>query len=142
MIRPDFSLIVKDNEQAAAHALAQGDFTKAFLLVHALVEALLRLLLHVPDQQEVPFSNLIAGYRAYLEDNEYPFPTFVDELAEFNRRRNRVVHQLWRDGYSHTNRAAEGAAKAALIVYGLFIEWLETFDSEITRIGFRYDQSV
>ena len=140
--RPDFSIIIKDNEQAAAQALADGHFVQAYLLVHALVEALLRLFLRIPEQKTVTFDNLIQQYRSYLERERYPFPTFVDELTQFNRRRNRVVHELWRKGHSFTNRQAESAARAAVMMYGLLIEWLETFEPEITQIGFRYDEGV
>ena len=140
--RPSYSLIIKDNEQAAAEALAAGNFVQAYLLVHALIEALLRLFLHIPEDKDVSFANLVQQYRSYLEQQHYPFPTFIDELTKFNQRRNRVVHQLWRKGHSFTNRQTEPAARAAVMMYGLLIEWLETFDSEITQIGFRYDESV
>lgn len=140
--RPDFSIIIKDNEQAAAQALAEGHFVQVYLLVHALVEALLRIFLSVPQEEDVSFHNLIQKYRSYLHEKGYPFPTFIDELTQFNRRRNRVVHQLWRKGHSFTNRQAEPAVRAAVMMYGLFIEWLETFDPEITQIGFRYDDGV
>lgn len=140
--RPDFSLIVRDNEQAAAQALARGDFVQVYLLVHALIEALLRLFLSIPDGKDISFNDLIHKYRAYLEEEHYPIPTFIDELTQFNRRRNRLVHQLWRKGFSFTNRQTEDAARMAVMMYGLFIEWLETFDPEITRMGFRYDDGV
>jgi hypothetical protein len=138
--RQDFSIIIKDNEQAAAQALADGHFVQAYLLVHALVEALLRLFLHIPEGENISFAMLIGRYKSYLEQERYPIPTFVEELTQFNRRRNRVVHQLWRKGHSFTNRQTESAARRAVMMYGLFIEWLETFDPEITRIGFRYDE--
>lgn len=136
--RPDFSFIVGDNEQAAAQALAVGDFLKAYLLVHALVEALLRAFLRVPEGRELRFSDLVDKYRAYLKSQHYPLPEFIDELTKFNQRRNRIVHELWRKGYSFTNRHAKPAARVAVVVYGLLIDWLETFDPEITKVGFRY----
>jgi hypothetical protein len=141
--RPDFSIIIKDNEHAAAQALADGHFVEAYLLVHALIEALLRLFLGIPKEKDVSFDKLIKRYRDYLKEQHYPFPTFIDELTQFNRRRNRIVHRLlWRKGYSFTNRETEPAARGAVMMYGLLIEWLETFDSEITQIGFRYDEGV
>ena len=115
---------------------------QAFLLVHALIEALLRLFLNIPDGKDISFNELIHKYRAYLGEANYPIPTFMDELTQFNQRRNRVVHKLWRKGFSFTNRQTEDAARMAVIMYGLFIEWLETFDPEITRMGFRYDDGV
>jgi hypothetical protein len=140
--RPDFSIISKDNEQAAAHALDDGHFVQAYLLIHALVEALLRLFLRIPEEKDVSFDNLIQKYRSYLDQKHYPFPTFMDELTQFNRRRNRVVHQLWRKGHSSTNGQTESAARGAVMMYGLLIEWLKTFDPEITQIGFWYDEDV
>ncbi len=137
--RPDFSAIVRDNEQATANAIAAGDFVKAFLLVHALVESLLRLFLGEADKRQT-FNDLIAGYRSYLEREGYPFPTFIEQLTLLNRRRNVIVHSLWRVGYSRTNKAAEPAAQGAVLVYGLLIEWLETFDPEITEVGFHYNE--
>ena len=57
--RPNFSLIVSDNEQAVANALEREDFVQAYLLVHALMEALLRLFLHIPEEKNVRFEDLI-----------------------------------------------------------------------------------
>jgi len=138
--RPDFSFIVRDNEAAVAHALAAGEFIQAYLLVHALMESLLRVFLKV--HEETTFHALIERYKGFLLEQGQPEPTFVKELAEFNRRRNRIVHQLWRKGFSFTNRQVEPAASAAVMVYGLFIEWLETFDPEIKAAGFKYDEGV
>lgn len=140
--RHDFSIIIKDNEQVTAQALTDGHFIQAYLLVHALVEALLRLFLRIPEEQEISFDKLIQKYRSYLAQKGYTFPTFIGELTQFNRQRNRVVHQLWHKGYSFTNRQTEPAARRAVMMYGLLIEWLETFDPEIMQIGFRYDEGV
>lgn len=139
VVRPNYSIIIKDNEKAVAEALAEGNFLQAYLLVHARIEALLRLFLHIPEDKDLSFAKIIENYQCYLEHEHYPYLTFTDELTKFNRRRNRIVHQLWRKGYSFTNRQTEPAARSAITMYGLFIEWLETFDSEITQIGFRYD---
>lgn len=141
-VRPNYSIIIKDNEKALAEALAEGSFLQAYLLVHALIEALLRLFLRIPEDKDLSFAKLVETYRYYLEREHYPYATFIDELTKFNQRRNRIVHQLWRKGHSFTNRQTEPAARAAIMMYGLFIEWLETFDSEITQIGFRYDESI
>jgi hypothetical protein len=139
--RANFSFIERDNEQATARALRDGNFAQAYLLVHALMEALLRLFLR-QDQDQASFNSLILAYKRYLEDEKYPEPTFVDDLEKFNRRRNRIMHQLWRKGFSYSNSQAEEAARAAVVVYGLFIEWLQTFDPEITRLGFQYDDGA
>jgi len=135
----DFGLIVKDNEAAVAQALAGGHFVLAFLLVHTLVESLLRKFLRV-ESENMAFNALIERYQQFLDREQYPEPEFVDELRKFNQRRNRMVHELWRKGFSVTNKQAEPALQAAVMMYGLFIEWLETFDPEITGHGFEYDQ--
>jgi len=136
----DFSFIVLDNESAVKASLDRGDYLQAFLLIHTVVESLLRAFLSELDEY-VKFSALVDRYEEFLAQRRYPVPTFVEELRQFNRRRNRIVHQLWRKGYSFTNRQTEDAARAALIVYGLFIEFLETFDPEITKRGFTYENS-
>jgi len=136
--RPDFSFIIRDNESAAARALQEENFVYAYLLVHALVESLLRLFLR-NHEEEKTFHGLIQEYKQFLLKQNYPEPTFLKELTKFNRRRNRIIHQLWRKGFSFTNKQTESAAKAAVLMYGLFIEWLETFDPEITTVGFEHD---
>ncbi len=122
--------------------MAAGNFVQAYLLLHALIEALLRLFLRIPEDKDFTFARLVEKYRFYLDQEHYPHPTFIDELTQFNRRRNRIVHQLWRKGHSFTNRLTEPAARSALMMYGLLIEWIETFDSEITQVGFRYDDML
>ncbi|HUT75433.1 MAG TPA: hypothetical protein VM221_11455 [Armatimonadota bacterium] len=135
---PDFSLIIADNEAAAGRAFETGNFVHAYLLVHALVESLLRAFLG--NQLEAAnFCTLVDGYKRWLQQEKYPYPTFANELVEFNRRRNRIVHQLWRKGFSFTNRQAEPAARAAVVMYGLLIEWLADFQPEIVQLGFEYD---
>ncbi len=130
------SKIIEDNEAAVAAALLEGRHLDAFLLVHALIEALLRIFLDEKGDR-FRFVDLIAGYEKFLEENNYPMPTFVTQLSVFNRRRNRVVHQLWRKGLSNTNSEIENTANAAVTVYCLFIEWLRTFDEELEEKGFR-----
>ncbi|MDA2934952.1 hypothetical protein MYX82_11510 [Acidobacteria bacterium AH-259-D05] len=137
--RPDYSFVVRDNEQAAANALSEGRQTDTFLLAHTVVEALLRAFLRVDDPRR-SFDKLVTAYEAYLKDQGYPEADFVDELRQFNRRRNRIVHQLWQRGYTYTNDQSKEAAEAAVVMYGLFIEWLETFDEGITKAGFTYQQ--
>lgn len=133
----EFSLIIKDNEGTAQAAFNRGDYLQAFLLIHALLESLLRLFLSKTDD-EMKFSTLIKRYDIFLEKQNYPVKTLVNELTEFNRRRNRIIHQLWQKGYSQTNRQSKDAAEAALMLYGLSIEFFETIDPEITQIGFEY----
>jgi len=133
------SFIVTDNEKAVQDALYRGDYLQAFLLVHAVIESLLRASLHITDS-DVRFHGLIQEYKQFLEEQSPGVTTFVEELKQFNRRRNRIVHELWIRGYTHTNRLAEEAAQAAVLMYGLFIEFLQTFDPELSEKGFRYDK--
>lgn len=139
--RPDFSMIVRDNEAATAAAFKQGQYVQACLFVHALTEALLRLFLRQTEGRAT-FNELISAYQSFLQQQGYPLPTFIEELTQFNRLRNRMVHQLWRRGYFYANARAEGAARGAVQMYGLLIEWLDTFDSEITKVGFEYDKGT
>ena len=133
---PRFAAIVTDNERAARQALDHGDFVQAFLLIHALVESLLRQFLHETGVKS-SFAELIEKYKEFLLAEGQSTRTFVDELTLFNRRRNRLVHNLWHKGYTLTNKWAEQAAGTAIVTYGLLIEWLETFDPDITEHGFQ-----
>jgi hypothetical protein len=133
----DFSIIIQDNEKASRDALDRGDYLQAFLLIHTLIESLLRLFLDETDE-DIKFSGLIKKYEKFFKEQDYQFPTLVKELTKFNKRRNRITHQLWKKGYSFTNEQANSAADGALILYGLTIEFLETWDSNITKKGFEY----
>ena len=135
---PRFKSIVANNEQAAHQALGRGDYLQTVLLMHALVESLLRQFLHETGDKP-SFAGLIKKYEDYLQSEGYPIPTFVKELTEFNKRRNRIVHNLWQRGYTFTNTQAELAAEGAVIMYGLLIEWLETFTPDIAEHGFHND---
>lgn len=129
--------VINENERAARSAYEKGDFVLCFLLTHSLVESLLRAFLTKTGKES--FNELITAYKSFLEAEGQSNLTLVTELTEFNRRRNRVVHGLWRRGYFATNGMLEPSCLAAFIMFGLFIEWLETFDPEITAIGFSYD---
>lgn len=135
----DFSLIVADNESAVKVALDRGDNLQAFLLMHALIESLLRVFLNAHGK-EITFHQLIQCYENFLKEHSLGVTTFIDELTQFNQRRNRIIHELWRKGYSFTNRQTEDAATASVLMYGLFIEFLQTFDPELSDIGFKYDE--
>lgn len=132
---PSFSVIATENEEAAEQALARGDFAEALLRVHSLMEGLLRLFLRVPEAEEVSFNDLIQRYQAHLEDVRYTVPSFMHELAHLNRRRSEILHRLWRRGLSFTNEQAEPAARAAVAMCGMFIDWLESFDADVTGVG-------
>ncbi len=91
----DFSLIVQDNETAARSALDHGEYVQAFLLVHTLIESLLRIFLR-ETSKEVRFKTLIDKYVQYLDQKQYPHKTFVKQLRELNKVRNQIVHNLWK----------------------------------------------
>ncbi|MBN2551089.1 MAG: hypothetical protein JXB15_18145 [Anaerolineales bacterium] len=129
--------IIADNEAAAQAAFQRGDYVSCFLLTHSLIEALLRVFLGKTEKES--FYDLIKSYEEYLLQQYQKDRTFVNELTEFNRRRNRVIHQLWEKGYTPTNARLSSACKGAFQMYGLFIEWLETFDPEILEYGFEYE---
>lgn len=112
---------------------------QACLLVHALIESLLRTFLRTADSNAT-FAELIQEYKRFLEQQSPGITTFIEELTQFNRRRNRIVHELWRKGYTCTNRQAKDAAGTAVLMYGLFIEFLQTFDSELAEKGYQYDE--
>ena len=129
--------IVEESEQIARRAYEQGDYVLCFLLAHSLVESLLRAFLVRTGWES--FNDLIIAYGDYMKSQGQNTSTFMDELTQFNRRRNRVVHELWKHGYVALNAKLEPACRGAFMVYGLFIEWLETFNPEITVLGFEYE---
>ncbi len=45
--RQDYSFIVRDNEEAAARLITDGRYLEAFLLLHTLIETLLRVFLRL-----------------------------------------------------------------------------------------------
>jgi hypothetical protein len=131
--------VVQDNESAVARSLGDGNFVQAYLLIHALTESLLRAVLGQEDDR-LSFNDLVNAYRMFLDQNNYPTSKFVDELVQFDRRRNRIVDQLWRKGFTVTNDHTELAARAGVMMYGLLIEWLSTFHDSIAQKGFNLSE--
>ena len=129
--------IIDENEQIARKAFDNGDYILCFLLMHSLMASLLRMFLRKTEKMN--FNDLIKAYTEFLKKENQKKLTFVNELTNFNRRRNRVVHNLWKYGYSVTNQKLEPACKEAFLLFGLFIEWLETFNPEITKVGFKFE---
>lgn len=127
--------VVRDNELAARAAIDRGDYVLAFLLVHALVESLFRTFLN-DGRERVSFGDLVKRYAGALDTSLSGVTTFVDEFTQFNRRRNRIVHELWLRGYSCTNERAKDAALLAVTMYGLFIEFLQTYAPSLAEHGF------
>ena len=129
--------VAAENEAVAREAYERGDFIFCFLLIHTLIEALLRTFLGRTGKER--FADLIDSYKNYLKVEKQPEPVFVDELIQFNRRRNQVAHSLWKNGYAETNKKLEPSCCAAFIMLGLLIEWFETFNPKITESGFSYE---
>lgn len=129
--------IIAENEAVAREAYERGDYIFCFLLIHTLIEALLHAFLGRTGKER--FADLINAYKNYLKEEKQPEPVFVDELIQFNRRRNTVVHGLWKNGYAKINKRLEPSCRAAFIMFGLLIEWFETFDPKITERSFSYD---
>ena len=138
MASVDFALIIGDNEKAVRLALQRGDHVQAFLLVHSLVESLLRIFL-ARTRGDEKFQQLVQAYRVILEQESPGITSFVEELTQFNRRRNRIVHELWRKGYTYTNHHARDAATSAVAMYGLLVEFVQTYDPTVAETGFRLD---
>jgi len=132
------SKVIAENEDAARKAYERGDYIACLLIIHALIEALLRTFLDGNEKKR--FSDLVGEYKRFLEKERQTEPVFVDELIQFNRRRNRTIHNLWEKGYVEINRKLEPVCRTAFIMYGLFIEWLQTFNDNIAEAGFNYDK--
>ena len=129
--------IIEDNEAAVKAAYLHGDYVTCFLLIHTLIEAILRALLKKTKREK--FTDLIKEYEMFLRKQGQKRLTFVDELTKFNQRRNNVIHELWERGYSATNRKLGSVCRKAFSMYGLFIEWLETFEPKIKIYGFEHE---
>lgn len=128
------SIIIQDNESCLQLALEREDYVSAFLLAHALVESLLRAFLSL--ETKIRFDNLIEKLQVFFEKEVPGTKSFIEELRQFNRRRNRIVHNLWAKGFTFTNRETREAAIAAVITYSLLIEFLQTFDPDLDKMGF------
>lgn len=127
--------IIAENKTITRAAYERGDYVLCFLLIHSLIEALLRAFLSQTGKES--FNELIDLYKQYIKEQGQVRPTFVDELTQFNRRRNRVVHNLWKYGYKATNQKLKPACHPAFIMFGLFVEWLETFDPAIIDLVYK-----
>ncbi len=135
----DFSFIVSDNEKIVQAALDRGNYLQALILIHVLIESLMRAFLELTDDN-LRFQQLIEHYEEFLGRESPGIKSFVKELTEFNRRRNRIVHELWRKGYTFTNRQAKDATVVSVRMYSLFIEFLQTYDEDLEGKGFQYNE--
>ena len=138
MTNINFGFIVNDNEHGVKKAFDREDYLQAFLLIHTLMESLLRAFLNVTDDN-FKFQQLIRKYKEFLNEENPGDKNFVNELTEFNRRRNRIIHSLWKKGYTYTNRQAKDASFVAHLIYGLFIDYLTTYNENLEEHGFHYN---
>jgi len=117
---------IKDNIQAADNSFNERNYLFTFLLNYSLCESVLRIALNC-HKKSASFKELIELYEKYLKDRNYPYNTFNRELRAMNSRRNRIVHDLWKYGYSKINKNSKGSAQMSSIVFSLLLEWFETF---------------
>ncbi len=129
---------IKDNEGAVARALQQGNYILSYLIVHSLIELLLRTFLCVPQEEESDFADLVKSYKEHMLSQHHADALFENELTQFNLRRDRFFAQIRERGFSTVNEQTRAQAAMAVNVYGLLIEYLETFDANIGEMGFDY----
>ena len=131
--------IISENENAARDAFNRGDYVICFLLIHSLIESLLRAFLGKTGEET--FNNLIKSFNKLMKSEGQNQSTFINELSELNRRRNRVIHELWAKGYSVTNENLKNVCQVSFMVFGLLIDWISTFNPEIIESGFDYENN-
>ena len=129
---------IKDNEGAVARALQQGNYVLSYLIVHSLIELLLRKFLCVPQEEEYDFADLVKSYKEHMLSRHHANALFENELTHFNLRKHRFSAQIRERGFSAVNEQTRDQAATAVKVYGLLIEYLETFDANIREMGFDY----
>ena len=131
---------IEDLENKAVEFFEQREFLVSFLLFHTLTEALLRAFLRKGDK-ETRFSNLVKDLESFLCTPPYAQPRgsvqrTIKQLTEYNQFRNRIIHNLWKHGYSRWNILCKEAARQAYIIYLLTAEYLETFSDELNKYHF------
>ena len=70
--------IIAENKTITRAAYERGDYVLCFLLIHSLIEALLRAFLSQTGKES--FNELIGLYKQYIKEQGQVRPTFVDEL--------------------------------------------------------------
>ena len=119
--------VAAENELVARLMFESGDYVGCLLLIHALVEGALRNFLRCGESGT--FNAIVGQYRDYLISEGQKDPLLVEELTQFNRRRNRVVHGLWLRGYHDTNEGhrLDDACKAGMVMLELLSDYVSTF---------------
>lgn len=132
------SKIIQDLEKQAYKFWKNGDYYILFLIFHSLLEGALRDFLKIPFNKGLKFSELINKLQDFLTTEPYKQPEeFPGELTKnlknFNKMRNKLIHNLWKCGYLDLNKKSKKIAQRAFITYNLEIEYLATFDEEFQQ---------
>lgn len=132
------SQIVKDLEIQAYRFWKKGDCYVAYLIFHSLIEGALRDFLNICPDTELRFCDLIDRLAKFLETPPYtqpkdPVHRTIDRLTKFNRARNKLVHNLWRYGYSQLNQKSKRLSQQAFVTYVLEVEYLGTFNEDFEQ---------
>ena len=96
------------------------------------------IFLKIPFGKDLKFSELIDKLQVFLTTESYEQPEeYPGELTEnlkiFNKMRNKLIHNLWKYGYSELNKKSKRAAQQAFLKYNLEVEYLATFDEEFQQ---------
>jgi len=132
------SKIIQDLEKQAYKYWKNGDYYISFLLFHSLLEGALRDFLKIPFDKDLKFSELIDKLQIFLTTEPYKQPEeqpgeLTENLKKFNKARNKLIHNLWKYGYSDLNKKSKRLAQKAFITYNLELEYLATFDEEFQQ---------
>ncbi len=97
--------VLQENLKALDDARAKGFHLQAYLLAHSTIESNLRGSVGKPES-EVKFSALIETLRN--SPKRFKGKTaLVRDLCNLNTFRNKLIHELWTDGFRHTNGEAK-----------------------------------
>jgi len=108
---PSITRMIEPMEVAARRAMRAGEHVVAALLLHALVEALLRIDPHESCRSADNFWGAARAYRRRLLREGWSqrrADRRIVRVDRLNRLRNKVIHELLpRDGFDATNQRVE-----------------------------------
>jgi len=130
--------IVKDLESQAYKFWIRGDYYISYLIFYSLIEGALRDFLEVSSDADVRLCDLISRLEEFLETPPYTqlkssIKNTIENLTRFRKHRNKLVHDLWRYGYSELNQKSKQLAQKAFMTYLLDTEYLGTFNEEFKQ---------
>jgi hypothetical protein len=119
---------IDPSERAAIEAAERGDYVLALLLLHALVEGLMRADPLLRSRERDAFHGVAVAFRRRLLNRIWD-PDDADRifarLRELNDKRNDVIHvYLWRDGLARTNERLADQ----------FQVWKKTYDEVLLSV--------